>query len=167
MTRIQTASLALYTTALLSACSRDTMSPPDAGLGSRLRAWTPDTAAVLASTQISPLWSATQIVVDDSLTWRALWQSIYAGNSAPPAMPLVDFTSHSVLVYGLGALFASLRFDSLTYYDLGNVAYLTDTRPGSNCIVAGVVLAPIVAVQVPERVAVRKWYLRDVVQQCS
>jgi len=159
--------LALFATAAVCACSDATSSAPHAAFGTRLRVWTPDSAAILANEAISGLQSATQIVVDDSLSWHALWQAIYARHLPPPPAPLIDFTSHSVLVYGLGSLYASLRFDSITYYDLGTVAYLTDTRPGSNCIVPAVVLTPVIAVIAPERVAVRAWLLRDVVHQCS
>jgi hypothetical protein len=164
---IRIPSVALCAAAVLSSCSRTTTSPADAGLGTRLRVWTADSAAVLATEQVSPLWSATQMVVNDSLSWRATWQAIYANRIPMPSVPSVDFTSHSILVYGLGTLYASLRFDSVTYHELGNAAYLTDTRPGSNCIVPGIVLAPVIAVRAPEPLAIRKWYLRDIIQQCS
>jgi len=167
MMRIRIPCVALCLVALASACARTTTSPADDVLGPRIRAWAPDSSAVLASTQTSPLWSATQLVVDDTLTWRAIWQSIYANRFPAPPVPVVDFSAHSVLVYGLGAVYASLRFDSLTYYELGNAAYLTDTRPGAGCVVPAIVLAPVVAVATPGQVAVAKWYLRDVVQPCS
>jgi hypothetical protein len=159
--------LRLALVAVLSACSQATTSPAGAQLGARLRVWKPDSAAVLASESNTRLYSATQMVVDDSLTWRAMWEAIYRNNLTRPPLPAVDFTAHSVLVYGLGALYASLRLDSIGFYELGNAAYLTDVRPGSNCAVPGVVLTPVVAVRAAQPLWIRVWILRDVVQACS
>jgi hypothetical protein len=160
--------LALLAAAATAACSETTAAPSKAAqLGNQSPVWVPDQAAILANEGISGLSTATHVVVGDSLSWRTIWQAIYANRLPQPPLPSVDFTSHSVLVYGLGESYASLQFDSLVPGEAGVTAYLTRTVPGSSCVVAAVILTPAIAVDVPEKVAVQAWSLRTVVSECS
>jgi hypothetical protein len=154
--------------AVIGGCSETATAPSKAApLGSESQVWVPDATAVLANEGISGLLSATHVVVGDSLSWRTLWQTIYANRLPQPSVPAVDFASHSVIVYGLGERYASLQVDSITQYDAGAAAYFTQTVPGSTCVVPAVVLTPAIAVDVPEKVVVQTWSLRTVVHECG
>ena len=142
--------------------------PPTAAKpGSESRAWVPDAAAILASEGVSGVRSAIHVVVAAEPSWQAIWETIYATRLPRPPLPVVDFMSHSVLVYGLGSRYASLQLDSVTPADAGSAAYLTETVPGASCVVPAIVLTPVIAVDVPQKIVVRTWSLRTVVQECS
>ncbi len=160
--------LALCAAAAVGACRESTIGQSRAEqLGTRLGVWIPDSTAVLANEGVSGLRTATQTVVADTASWRSVWQNIYATQQPVPPLPAVDFTSHSVIVYGLGARYASLQLDSIADYQLGSAAYLTEVTPGSSCIVSAVVLTPALAVDVPRKLTLQLWSLRSVVRECS
>jgi hypothetical protein len=150
------------------ACSDNAVAPTEtSGLGHRLQVWIPDSEAVLANEGVSGFASATRIVVADTVTWRALWQVMYAHRVPQPPLPAISFASQSVVVVGLGDRYASLQLDSITRFDAGDAAFLTQTVPGSNCVVLGVVLTPAIAVSVPATLVVQVWSLRTVTHYCS
>ncbi len=160
--------LGLCAAAAVGACRESTTGQPGAEqLGTRLGVWVPDSTAVLANEGVSGLRTATQTVVADTASWRSVWQSIYATQVPVPPLPAVDFSSHSVIVYGLGTRYASLQLDSVADYQLGSAAYFTEVTPGSNCVVPAVVLTPALAVDVPRKLSLQLWSLRSVVHNCS
>lgn len=72
----------------------------------------------------------------DQAAFQAIWDKIYADQSSKPALPNVDFTKNTVVVYGTGEMKHggfSLRVDhaepTANGYDVG----FTVNQPGNNC----------------------------------
>lgn len=156
--------------ALLGTGCESAVDPPGFDQGRRLDGWTPDSTAVVAHESNSGFTSASRMIIADSASWQAAWAQIYLTVLPVPAAPRIDFTTERVLVVSYGARGGAgyaIQLDSLVTFELGTTAFVTRRRPGQYCGSGSATTAPVHAVRVPARTAVRDWVESDRVFDCG
>lgn len=127
--------------ALLAACASD-------GGGNSEPA-----ATVLQSGSHSGLKDQTEKQVHNQADLEAAWNEIYATQSSKPALPTIDFTKNTVLVYGPGERKTggwTMRVDHATASGTGYNIGFTVNQPGKNCSRSGnETTDPFIVVSVP------------------
>ena len=164
-TRLATVTLALI---LNAACGAESSPWEVQRLGARVGSWVPDSAATLLLATYSGFPSEMHLVVTDSVLWRGLWTQAWLTHSAPPPLPIIDFSSKWVLAVGVGVRSGGARvaIDSVVRYQFGAIAYSTDTEPGESCGVPAVETAPIHFVRTPSRLVISLWRDKTDFHQC-
>jgi hypothetical protein len=113
----------------------------------------------LASTTLGPtsaglFQTSGSRVVGDTATWSALWAQMWANESAPPALPAVDFSTTSVLVAWMGQRpTGGYEIDVTRVTESAGMASanVVWTSPGPACPTVQLVTSPIVVVSIPHR----------------
>lgn len=111
-----------------------------------------DDVAQLFAGNHSGLHDRHRLVIADSQTWHAVWDSAQAQVSPAPPLPSVDFSRRRVIVAALGERTSGgfdIRVDSLR--DVGGVrtVFVTTTKPGPGCMTIAALTQPVHMVSVP------------------
>jgi hypothetical protein len=101
--------------------------------------------------QMSAHDEAARLVIRDAASWQAYWAKTVSNMSPAPPAPTVDFTRQMVLAAAMGQQRSGgfvIVIDSV--YASGGTTYavVRSVSPGSNCVVPGVLTAPVVAVRI-------------------
>ena len=149
--------------AALCACSAS-LGPPGS------EAWIPDSGSILINSAYTGISGARLDVISDSTTWVQTWNQVYGPVSPLPPAPAVDFSQQSVVLAALGGRPTggySITVDSIAHSDTQDVIFVTDTSPGSNCVVPTVLTAPAEAVRTSWPVTAAEWRTRSATHDCS
>lgn len=147
--------------AVLLACS--------ASFGPGSEVWVPDSASVLVRSAYTGITTARLSVISDSAGWEAAWSGICGTPELCLAPPRVDFAGHSVLLAAMGTRSSGgyvIRIDSVARSATRDIVFVTDTSPGSTCIVTAALTAPVEAVVTPWPVGAVEWDTSAVVHNC-
>jgi hypothetical protein len=110
--------------ALALAC-REPVAPEP--LGQRLSAWQPgDSATLIHDGFPCGLTSSSRMVIQDSTTWRSVWDSAVCTMLLQPPLPVVDFTSYDVLAAVSDDFDSWITIDSVVRFELGARVYVTE-----------------------------------------
>jgi hypothetical protein len=150
-----------WVAAALLACRESAAPEP---LGTRLSAWVPpDSATLIHDGTCCVLDYPARLVIQDSATWRRVWDTTVWIYSPPPLLPFVNFDSSEVLVAVSAIGQGDLWIDSLVQFERGARVYVSEYSSCSNLQGGGVVFHMVRA----PRFSVQSWRTRQVVRPCT
>lgn len=97
-------------------------------------------ATVLQAGNHSSLKDQTEEQYHDSAAFQAAWTKIYTGQGSTPALPNIDFTKNTVVMYAIGEKKTngwSIRVDHAGADGAGYTVGFTVNQPGNNCSRSG------------------------------
>jgi len=139
-------------------------------VGPGSEAWAPDSSSILVESSYTGITDARLSVISDSAAWQAAWSEMFGTLAPQPPAPVVDFAAQSVLLVALGSRPTggySIRIDSVAHSATQNVVFVTDTSPGSGCLVTQAITTPVEAVVTPWPVDAAQWYTSRVTHDCT
>jgi hypothetical protein len=146
--------------ASLLAC-RESVSPDP--LGARLSVWQPGASSTLIHDGSSfVLCYPDRLVIQDSTTWRRVWDCSVSSYIPAPPLPIVDFDSSEVLV-AVSLPSEDVSVDSVVQFELGARAYVSEYSSCSNFTINPVAFHMVRA----PRISVQSWQTRQVHRTCS
>jgi hypothetical protein len=110
-----------------------------------------------------------RLVVRDETTWSSVWLQIVGSLQPVPASPKVDWDSSYVIVAAMGTRNSggfSIGIDEVRVGPDGASVSVTETSPGSHCLVLDVITAPLVAVLVPAFPGKASFFEHTAVHDC-
>ena len=133
-------------------------------LGLRLSAWQPgDSATLIHDGTDFVLNYPCRLVVQDSGTWRSVWQNTVRIFIPQPALPVVDFSSSEVLVAVSAVGQGDIGIDSVVRFELGARVYVTEYSSCSDLQSGGVAFHMVRA----PRFDVQSWRTNHVQRSCT
>ena len=111
--------LLLTLVACLGCAGDPTSLKPD--LGSRQSSWVPDSAAILATEDITGSGYYGHYVARDSVSFAAIWHQAFGWMNQP--QPRVDFTTSIVILEATADPETRIRLDSVLTYENGTRAF--------------------------------------------
>jgi hypothetical protein len=102
----------------------------------------------------SGLNTPARLVVEDRLTWQAVWSEMYGRGSEVPPLPDIDFSKEEILVAALGTRGSSgysVVFKRASGNDTGGVDVVVQSgSPGKNCVTLTVLTQPVDIARIPK-----------------
>lgn len=80
--------------------------------------------------------TAGQSVISDAATWATTWSTLWAGQSQPPALPAIDFSTTTVLLLTDGTKPTggySVVVESIAEASGTLTVHVTESTPGPTC----------------------------------
>ncbi|RDE17080.1 MAG: hypothetical protein C4K49_03780 [Candidatus Thorarchaeota archaeon] len=92
------------------------------------------------------------LLITDAQTWQDLWTSMKSGESDPPSLPYVNFTTELLIAVFLGEFGSSGYFANITGVFLlltGYRIFVVEVHPDPNCGVLAVMTQPYHIISIP------------------